>query len=87
MHGEIEARREKLVEERGKMSADPTGGLLTCDDPVAAFDAIKDDPPLRVNRIIDYLMTVTISPRHRGERRSNGRKFEYIGIDIKWKEH
>lgn len=45
MHGEIEARREKLVEERGKMSADPTGGLLTCDDPVAAFDAIKDDPP------------------------------------------
>lgn len=86
MHGEIEARREKLVEERGKMSADPTGGLLTCDDPVAAFDAIKDDP-LRVNRIIDYLMTVTISPRHRGEKRSNGRKFEYIGIDIKWKEH
>ncbi len=77
------ARRDALLAEREALTSDPTGGLLTCNDPVAAFDAFADDP-VRVGRVIDCLMTVTIQPFHRGQKRGK-RAFNFEGIDIKWK--
>lgn len=77
------ARRDALLAEREALTSDPTGGLLTCNDPVAAFDALADDP-VRVGRVIECLMTVTIQPFHRGQKRGK-RTFNFEGIDIKWK--
>lgn len=77
------ARRDALLAEREALTSDPTGGLLTCSDPVAAFDALADDP-VRVGRVIDCLMAVTIQPFRRGQKRGK-RTFNFEGIDIKWK--
>lgn len=77
------ARRDVLLAEREALTSDPTGGLLTCSDPVAAFDAIADDP-VRVGRVIDCLMVVTIKPFHRDRKRGK-RTFNYEGIEITWK--
>lgn len=77
------ARRDALLAEREALTSDPTGGLLTCGDPVAAFDAIADDP-VRVGRVIDCLMVVTIKPFHRNRKRGK-RTFNYEGIEITWK--
>lgn len=77
------ARRDALLAEREALTSDPTGGLLTCNDPVAAFDAFADDP-VRVGRVIDCLMTVTIQPFHRGQKRGK-RTFNYEGIEITWR--
>ena len=78
-------RRDRLIAERDGLTADPTGGILTADDPVAAFDAISDDP-VRVGNVIDYLMTVTIDKKS-VTTKGRGRKFNYKGIHIEWKEH
>ena len=78
-------RRDRLIAERDGLTTDPTGGILTADDPVAAFDAIAEDP-VRVGNIIDYLMTVTIDKKPVATK-GRGRKFNYTGIHIKWKEH
>lgn len=78
-------RRDRLIADRDGLTADPTGGILTADDPVAAFDAIADDP-VRVGSVIDYLMTVTIDKRPQGTK-GGRRKFNYEGIHIEWKEH
>lgn len=85
MREEQVARRDRLLAERGRASIDPTGGVLTGEDPVAAFDAIADDP-VKLNRLVDYLVNVTIQPFRR-DRKRGGRTFVYEGIDIKWKEH
>ncbi len=77
------ARRDVLLAEREALTSDPTGGLLTCSDPVAAFDAIADDP-VRVGRVIDCLMVVTIKPFHRNRKRGK-RTFNYEGVEIEWK--
>lgn len=79
------ARRDRLLAERECASVDPTGGVLTGDDPVAAFDAIADDP-VRLNAVVDYLVEVTIDPFHRDRKRGQ-RTFVYDGIHIKWREH
>ncbi len=76
-------RRDVLLAERETLTSDPTGGLLSCEDPVAAFDALADDP-IRVGQIIDCLMTVTIQPFHRNRKRGK-RTFSYEGIEITWK--
>lgn len=78
-------RRDALVAERDGLTSDPTGGILTCDDPVAAFDAITDDP-VRMGQVIDYLMTVTVDKKP-VTTKGRGRKFNYTGIHIEWKEH
>ena len=36
--------------------------------------------------IVDYLLEVTIYPRHRDVKRGH-RGFSYEGIDIRWKSH
>ena len=77
------ARRDALLAEREALTNDPTGGLLTCEDPVAAFDTLADDP-VRVGRVIDCLMVVTIKPFHRDRKRGK-RTFNYEGIEITWK--
>lgn len=77
-------KRDELQTEKTALASDPTGGLLTCDDPVAAFDAIADDP-VRVAQIIDALMVVTIQPQHRTAKRGQ-RAFKFEGIDIRWKQ-
>ena len=78
-------RRDSLIAERDRLTTDPTDGILTSADPVAAFDAIADDP-VRVGSVIDYLMTVTIDKRPQGTK-GGRRKFNYEGIHIEWKEH
>lgn len=70
--------------EQDRLASDPTG-ILECDDPVAAFDAVCGDPT-RMHDIIDYLLEVTVSPRPRENARGH-RGFSYEGIDIKWKQH
>lgn len=85
MREEQVARRDRLLAERECASVDPTGGVLTGDDPVAAFDAIADDP-VRLNAVVDYLVEVTIDPFHRDRKRGQ-RTFVYDGINIKWREH
>ena len=78
-------RRDAALAERDRLTRDPTGGVLTCDDPVAAFDAIAKDP-VRLHAIVDYLLEVTIHPDPR-KGRFGHRGFRYEGIDIKWKRH
>ena len=82
---ELTARRDAALAERDRLTRDPTGGVLTCDDPVAAFDAIAKDP-VRLHAIVDYLLEVTIHPDPRNGRFGH-RGFRYEGIDIKWKRH
>lgn len=86
LHDGYVAQRDALLTERDALTGtDPTGGVLTCDDPVAAFDALADDP-VRLHSIVDYLVTVTIHPFHRNRKRGQ-RTFNFEGIDIEWKEH
>lgn len=58
---ELTARRDAALAERDRLTRDPTGGVLTCDDPVAGFDAVAKDP-VRLHAIVDYLLEVTIHP-------------------------
>ena len=78
-------KRDKLLAEKESIGTDPTGGVLTGDDPVAAFDALLDDP-VRLHDVVDYLVDVTIEPFHRDRKRGQ-RTFVFEGIHIKWKEH
>lgn len=80
---EEQAKKDKLLSERASLLAVPTDGLLKADNPVEAFDRIKDDV-VRMRKIVGYFMDVTIEPHHRGTPRGQ-RTFTFDGINITWK--
>lgn len=74
----IKAQIESVAKEQGQLIAsDAASGLLTADDPVAAFDA----SPLAIRqRIIDALMQVTLQRVPRGVNR-----FDPESVSIEWR--
>lgn len=84
MYDELTETIDNARRRLSTINQDPTG-ILTCDDPVAAFDAVCANP-VRMHDIVDYLLEVTIYPRHRDVKRGY-RGFSYEGVDIKWKSH
>lgn len=84
MYDELTSTIDDARRRLSTLDADPTG-ILDCDDPVAAFDAVCADP-VRMHDIVDYLLEVTIYP-HRRDAKRGRRTFSYEGVDIKWKRH
>lgn len=82
MYDELTSTIDDARRRLASLDADPTG-ILDCDDPVAAFDAVCADP-VRMHDIVDHLLEVTIYP-HRRDAKRGRRTFSYEGVDIKWK--
>lgn len=79
---EQELRINELESERRSLSPiDTSGGIVTADDPVAAFDALTD--PSQIAAVINTLCTVTLLPHKQGTRAT----WETLSHDVKidWK--
>lgn len=86
-HEIVTEQQERIAilddERKGLMEDASTMGVLTSDDPVAAFDSLTD--PGQIHSVVDYLMEVVLHPHKRGEH--NTVESLEKDVEIRWKEH